>query len=214
MFAYCRNNPANYSDPSGCRPSWEYNFGNGVVGYTDAGTGSYSIPEDGNYITNQQGFSAALWALGTSTVGACGCGIIAAYNILLALGVDITFSQVYFAALELLTITDSGITLNDVITLVHFFDPSVIFQNGEDPNSSSDLILILYGYYKDSGERDGGHIFVGIRAKAPHNLWLVPNGIDSFNQMVAIDYYFNHITGLSFVNGISGYIEEIIFIYY
>ena len=36
MFAYCQNNPINYSDPTGQRPWWEHNYGNGVVGYTDA----------------------------------------------------------------------------------------------------------------------------------------------------------------------------------
>ena len=38
LFAYCENNPVNMSDPSGCVPMWMHNFGNGVVGYTDAGT--------------------------------------------------------------------------------------------------------------------------------------------------------------------------------
>ena len=44
MFAYCTNSPVNCYDPSGCRPAWEHNFGNGFSGYTDTGTGSYSTP--------------------------------------------------------------------------------------------------------------------------------------------------------------------------
>ena len=40
MFAYCNNNPTHYSDESGLRPMWEYDFGDGVSGYTDTGTGS------------------------------------------------------------------------------------------------------------------------------------------------------------------------------
>ncbi len=43
MFAYCGNDPANCSDSSGCRPSWEHSYGNGLCEYTDAGTGA---PDD------------------------------------------------------------------------------------------------------------------------------------------------------------------------
>lgn len=41
MFQYCNNNPTDSSDPSGYRPSWEHDFGNGLMGFTDTGTGRY-----------------------------------------------------------------------------------------------------------------------------------------------------------------------------
>ena len=39
MFSYCRNSPANCSDPFGCRPAWERGLGNSIIEYTDSGTG-------------------------------------------------------------------------------------------------------------------------------------------------------------------------------
>ena len=40
MFSYCYDNPVTGYDPSGCRPSWERQYGNGLVEYTDTGTGT------------------------------------------------------------------------------------------------------------------------------------------------------------------------------
>ncbi|MCR5173177.1 MAG: hypothetical protein K6C09_00900 [Oscillospiraceae bacterium] len=40
-FAYCGKCPEMGYDPSGCRPIWEHDFGNGVIGYTDAGNTLY-----------------------------------------------------------------------------------------------------------------------------------------------------------------------------
>ena len=49
MFAYCNNNPVKYFDPSGCRlqDGSYYDYGNGVVGYTDTytGQGSYKAAD-------------------------------------------------------------------------------------------------------------------------------------------------------------------------
>ena len=39
MFAYCKNDPVTGTDPSGYRPSWERRYENGLVEYTDTGTG-------------------------------------------------------------------------------------------------------------------------------------------------------------------------------
>ena len=39
MFAYCNNNPVAYIDPSGCRPVWEHRYSNGLIAYTDTGSG-------------------------------------------------------------------------------------------------------------------------------------------------------------------------------
>ena len=45
MFAYCNNNPVMGYDPSGCRPIWERWYENGLVAYTDTGTGCpYNSP--------------------------------------------------------------------------------------------------------------------------------------------------------------------------
>lgn len=41
LFAYCGNNPMTGYDPSGCRPIWERNYGNGLIAYTDTGTGGH-----------------------------------------------------------------------------------------------------------------------------------------------------------------------------
>ena len=38
MFAYCNNNPVNYTDPTGHRPIWEKRYGSMVM-YTDTGAG-------------------------------------------------------------------------------------------------------------------------------------------------------------------------------
>ena len=40
MFTYCINNPVNCSDLSGYRPAWEHVSSNGLVEYTDSGTGT------------------------------------------------------------------------------------------------------------------------------------------------------------------------------
>ena len=39
MFAYCNNNPVNYTDPTGHRPIWEKRYGDMTM-YTDGGSGS------------------------------------------------------------------------------------------------------------------------------------------------------------------------------
>ena len=50
MFAYCNNNPVCYYDPYGLRlqDGSYHDFGNGVIGYTDTGTGGKSENDDNN----------------------------------------------------------------------------------------------------------------------------------------------------------------------
>ena len=51
MFAYCGNNPVNASDPSGSKSIIEHDFGGGVVGYTDTGSGSSTATYHNNGVT-------------------------------------------------------------------------------------------------------------------------------------------------------------------
>ncbi len=70
MFAYCGNNPANCSDSSGCRPSWEHNAGNGLWEYTDSGTGAtLSDNEDDSLDWLLRQFGTPIHGGGTFSVG-------------------------------------------------------------------------------------------------------------------------------------------------
>ena len=67
MFAYCGNSPVLGYDPSGCRPSWERRYGDGLVEYTDTGTGryvSYDIPLYYSTDSDPSGFNCVAFSLG------------------------------------------------------------------------------------------------------------------------------------------------------
>ena len=84
MFAYCCNNPAISSDPSGRVCIFENDrrdYGNGCVEYTDSGTGSKP-----DYLDNQDDPSIANLPFGFSNVSASGCGSLAIHNGLIDLG--------------------------------------------------------------------------------------------------------------------------------
>ena len=56
MFTYCLNNPVNYSDYCGTRPSWERRYAGGLVEFSDTATGnswflSFDVPlyDQGSY---------------------------------------------------------------------------------------------------------------------------------------------------------------------
>ena len=164
MFAYCGNNPANCFDPAGYTCIFENDrryYGNGLVEYTDSGTGSYSIPEDGNFIADQENFSASSWPLGCSTVGENGCGIVAAYNILISRGVDVSFSNVYFAAYTHGALVNGGRDGTDAAKMIEVIidlDPSISISNEGEPFDSA---FIIYGIY-DGPDRIGGHAAAAI----------------------------------------------------
>ena len=40
LYSYCKNNPINYSDLTGTRPTWEIRHSNGLMEYADCGTGT------------------------------------------------------------------------------------------------------------------------------------------------------------------------------
>ena len=174
MFAYCNNNPIYATDWTGDRPVWEYIVGNGCVGCTDTGTGSYSIAEDGEYITDQEHFSASSWPLGLSTVSNSGCGIVAAYNILTSRGIDVSFSDVFFSAFKHDALVDCGMSGTDVskmIDVIIDLDPSISISNSADPIESS---FVVYGFYED-GHRVGGHAAAAIHYS--DRFYIIINGI-------------------------------------
>ena len=55
MFAYCGNNPVNASDPSGSKSIIEHDFGGGVTGYTDTGTGNAATVESTSIVSSIAG---------------------------------------------------------------------------------------------------------------------------------------------------------------
>ena len=162
MFAYCLNNPVNGFDPSGTRfQDPNCRSCGGLVEYTDSGTGSYSIPEDGQYIADQENFSASSWPLGCSTVGKSGCGIVTAYNILISHGADVSFSDVYFAAYAHGALDNAGRDGTDAAKMIEVIidlDPSISISYEGEPIES---VFIIYGFYED-GRRIGGHAAAAI----------------------------------------------------
>ena len=82
MFAYCLNNPICYADSSGYFPSCQFSRVNGSA---ECGYG---------YIINQDAEPYASVAMGKSTIGDMGCGIVATYNTLISLGAPETFIDV------------------------------------------------------------------------------------------------------------------------
>ena len=89
MFAYCNNNSVMMTDSAGNRPTWEHDFGNGVVGYADNGTGNYIT-----YINDQDAPGISEKQFGITNVGHGGCGAVAAYNALVKLGKPESFDSV------------------------------------------------------------------------------------------------------------------------
>ena len=88
MFVYCNNNPVMNSDTNGCRPIGERTFGNGLIGYTDSGTGGYKL------INGQQLEPYKSMSYGYSSIGYSGCEAIACYNALVVLGRAESFDRV------------------------------------------------------------------------------------------------------------------------
>ena len=77
------------TDSAGNRPTWEHDFGNGVVGYADNGTGNYIT-----YINDQDAPGISEKQFGITNVGHGGCGAVAAYNALVKLGKPESFDSV------------------------------------------------------------------------------------------------------------------------
>ena len=82
MFAYCGNNPINFSDHSGFAA-----IHNQAYLHIERNKGY-------DYITDQDDPAIADKRLGLATISHGGCGVIASYNALVTLGASQTFDQV------------------------------------------------------------------------------------------------------------------------
>ena len=150
MFAYCGNNPVNYSDPSG---RFQQKF---TPIYED---------DEFHYIHDQKDPSIASLPFGRSTVGVNGCPAVASYNAMLDLGEFVSFSDVYNWYVKHLSIVDGYGEYGAFIgTVAKFFldkgyDVVILLSNQPDDHiaysQGADACIMLYRYHGNNG--NGGH---------------------------------------------------------
>ena len=156
MFAYCGNNPVNYSDPSGC---FRLPAGKFIP---------FSEDEEHYYIYDQHDPSVSSIQFGEGTVGPNGCAAVASYNALLDMGEYMPFEEVCNWYSEHVSIFDcygkNGAILPivklffdelgyDTIALISFFPEEHLYYA-----QTADACIMLYRYKTSSGGRNGHYV--------------------------------------------------------
>ena len=187
MFAYCNNNPVSSTDSSGYAP-WMI---------------TASVKEDNpkygsgtQYIDDQTRTYYSDWSLGQSTISDRGCGPIAVYNILKSRGSRATFRDVYEATFLFEALAEDGkegVYFDPMLNVLVYLDPTCAAARDLNTSNAQSL-FILYGFYDQLHERQGGHYVAAI--SVGNGKYVFYNDPFIANEPMSYDNYVNQLSQL------------------
>ena len=149
------------------------------------------FPEDGKYIDNQADFSASSLSFGGETIAECGCGVVAAYNVLISRGLRISFYQVYKYSCHIHS-TSGGLNRDEIISIITHFDPTISLSG------STPFAVLVFHYMYDSSKKDGdiylgGHVQAGNYIEGEKFYMHNATNKDSYSFLANISSYCSYL---------------------
>ena len=188
LFAYCGNSPVIFCDPSGhARRALDLTIGAGILPTEPEPEPNPEPP----YIKDQKVSGIGDLSLGLATIGHGGCGVVAAYNALISMGVDCSFEEVlaFFNKNPHLlnAVGIAGMMPHAVITyfLDKGYDVSVTATPAAmDMQSAQADACILWYVYQGDGIGIGGHFVAYHPSNNEYLAYNIAGGVDTFSEHV------------------------------